>query len=145
MTFDELALCIAIKRAGRSPDTPKTHEQRIELAKRVMFEWLVMTSESVFPFTIDDIVEADTRLRKSPDTRIKAEVGELHGIRCFWTNRNKGPCCETAECGHLWQNSKGGPLSVENCVIECRSHNQQRSVMSVEEYIRSDLTTEIAI
>lgn len=141
MTFNELALCIAIKRAGRSPDTPRTQEQRLDLAKRVMLEWLLMTKESLFPFTIDEIVEADTRIRKNKDTRTKVSVAEAHGAHCFWEGRNKGPCCQEAECGHLWQNSQGGPMSVENCVIECRSHNNQRRDMSVEEYIRSDWTT----
>jgi hypothetical protein len=142
MTFDDLMLCIAIENAGRCPDTPRTNQQRLDLARRVFPEWLQMTNESIFPFTIDEIVNWDTSLRKNKDTQMKVKVADAHGTRCFWHNRNKGPCCTTAECGHLWQNSKGGPLSVENCVIECRSHNNQRRAMTIEEYIKSTLTTE---
>lgn len=143
MTFDELALCIAIENAGRCSDTPKTNQQRLDLAMRVFQEWLRMQSDSVFPFSIDKIVEWDTSIRKQLATRTKVDVARLHGRECFWLNRGKGPCCSDAECGHLWQNSKGGPLSRENCVIECRSHNNQRRDMSVEEYLQSPLSTVI--
>jgi hypothetical protein len=142
MTFDELLLCMAIEKAGRCPDTPRTTEQRRQLAIRVFNEWVALQSDSRFPFTIDQIVDFDTRIRKSKDTRTKVKVAHLHGVKCFWNGRNKGPCCDTVECGHLWQNSFGGPLSVENCVIECWSHNNQRRAMSIEEYIKSPLSTE---
>lgn len=141
MTFDELVLSMAIQKAGRCPDTPRTNEQRMRLAIRVFNEWIRLQGDSVFPFTVDQIVECDARIRKNLDTRTKIEVAHKHGARCFWEGRGKGPCCNTVECGHLWQNSKGGPMSVANCVIECRSHNNQRRAMGVEEYIRSELTT----
>ena len=141
MTFDELTLCIAIENAGRSSDTPRTQRQRVELAGRVFPEYLSLTGDSVFPFTIDDIVRWDTNIRKNKDTRTKVEVAETHGRSCFWVNRGKGPCCETAECGHILQNCKGGPMSVENCMIECRAHNNQRREMSVEAYMKSSLST----
>jgi hypothetical protein len=141
MTFDELQLCIAIENAGRGKDTPRTNQQRIDLAKRVFPEWLRIVNDSLFPFSIDDIVRWGTALRKSKEMQVKVKVAELHGTRCFWANRDKGPCCETAECGHLWQNSKGGPLSIANCVIECRSHNNQRRELGIEEYIKSNRCT----
>jgi hypothetical protein len=141
MTFDELSLCIAIQKAGRCPDTPRTSEQRTRLAIRVFNEWVRIRGESCFPFTIDQIVGCDTMIRKNKDTRTKVAVAQKHGTTCFWEGRDKGPCCDTVECGHLWQNSKGGPLSVANCVIECRSHNNQRRAMGVEEYIKSSLRT----
>jgi hypothetical protein len=143
MTFDELTLCIAIQNAGRCSDTPRTNQQRLELAQRVFCEWLAVMGDSVFPFSVDDIVRWDTNIRKNKDTRTKIEVAKKHGWFCFWRGRGKGPCCQIAECGHLWQRSQGGPLSVQNCVIECKSHNNQRLIMTVEEYLRSDLTTEI--
>jgi hypothetical protein len=33
-------------------------------------------------------------------------------------------------------------LTVENCHIECRAHNNQRREMSIEDYIKSGMTTE---
>lgn len=142
MTFDELSLCIAIQNAGRCPDTPRSQQQRLDLANRVFPEWVAITGDSVFPFNIDSIVHMDSVIRKNKDTRTKVEVAIRHGTSCFWSNRGKGPCCETAECGHILQNCNGGLMSVENCMIECRSHNNQRGAMSVEEYIRSDLLTQ---
>lgn len=143
MTFEELQLCMAIHRAGRGSDTPTKQAQRLALASRVLIEWLSMTGDTKFPFSIDDIVHFATAMRKNKDTRTKVNVALSHGTRCFWESRNKGPCCTNAECGHLVPNSKGGPLSVQNCVIECRAHNNQRRAMTIEEYIRSDLTTEV--
>jgi len=141
MTFNELELCIAIENAGRCPDTPKTQQQRLELAMRVFPEWLRASGDSVFPFTIDEIVQWDTAIRKNKACQTKVEVAQLHGVSCFWKNRGKGPCCQQAECGHLHPNSQGGPLSVENCVIECRAHNNQRRDMTIEKYIVSPQTT----
>lgn len=141
MTFDQLMLCMAIEAAGRCPDTPRSNRQRLELAKRVFPEWLLISGDSVFPFSVDDIVYWDTAIRKNKDTQTKVKVAKAHGVKCFWSGRSKGPCCETAECGHLWQNSLGGPMSVENCVIECRTHNNQRRDMTIEEYIKSSLSS----
>lgn len=141
MTFDELILCMAIENAGRCPDTPRSQQQRVDLSRRVFPEWVALTGDSFFPFTIDNIVHWDTSIRKSKDTRTKVEVAREHGTHCFWRNRGKGPCSDTAECGHIWQNSHGGPMSVENCMIECRCHNNQRREMSIEDYIKSDLST----
>lgn len=141
MTFDELILCIAVENAGRCPDTPRSQQQRVDLSRRVFPEWVALTGDSFFPFTIDNIVHWDTAIRKNKDTRTKVEVAREHGTHCFWRNRGKGPCSDDAECGHIWQNSKGGPMSVENCMIECRAHNNQRKDMSVEEYIKSTLVT----
>lgn len=141
MKFPELILCMAIAKAGRCPDTPRSNQQRRELAMRVFPEWLFIVSDSAFPFSIDDIVHWDTVMRKNKNTQVKVKVAERHGVRCFWEGRGKGACCDEVECGHLWQSCKGGPLSIENCVIECRSHNNQRREMSVEEYIKSSLST----
>jgi hypothetical protein len=33
-------------------------------------------------------------------------------------------------------------MTVENCQIECRAHNNQRREMLIEEYLQSNLTTE---
>jgi hypothetical protein len=145
MTFNELLLCMAIDKAGRCPDTPRTSQQRRELAMRVFPEWVFMTQDSMFPFTIDQIVFWDTNIRKNKDTRTKIKVAHCHGVTCFWQHRGKGPCSNEVECGHLLQNWAGGPMAVENCVIECRSHNNQRRERSIEEYIKSGLTTNVLL
>ncbi len=46
------------------------------------------------------------------------------------------------EAGHVVQRCKGGPLTVENGQIECRAHNNQRREMSIEDYLKSTMTTE---
>lgn len=139
MTFEELDLCLAIEAAGRCPDTPKTHRERIDLVVRVYREWIDIHGDSIFPFSIDDVVRWDTNLRKNKDTRTKVDVAKQHGKRCFWVGRGKGDCSQDVDCGHLVPNVSGGPLSVPNCVIECSFHNRSRGVMSIEEYLRSEL------
>lgn len=134
MKFNELQLCMAIGKA--SSDTPKSSLQRIALAKRVMSQWINIFEESYFPFTIDDIVEWDTRMRKNKDTQTKIAVAKLHGVKCFWTGRGVGDCCGDVECGHLIPKCKGGLLVPENCIIECRAHNNGRREMLIEEFLQ---------
>lgn len=141
MTFDELKLCMAIHRAELGGGDRPTKKQQMEAAAVVMIEYLGYFEDSRFPYSLDDIHSWRLAVRKNTSTRIKLEVALIHGHRCFWDGRNKGPCCGEAECGHLVQNCKGGAISVENCVIECRAHNNQRRAMTVEEYILSELTT----
>jgi len=141
MTFSQLKLCMAIEQAGRCSDTPRAHRDRINLVTRVFPEWVEISGDSEFPFSVDEVVDWDSKLRKSKPTRIKVDVAKNHGVHCFWNGRNKGPCSHEAECGHLVPNCEGGPLEVANCVIECRSHNNQRREMTVEQYISSDLNT----
>lgn len=141
MTFDELRLAIAIRQHGVFPGDGMPEVERIEYALQVARLFCLTTRNSRFAFDTDDVIRCALSIRKNVETRTKADVAEAHGVRCFWHGRGKGPCCETAECGHLVPASKGGPLSIENCVIECRSHNNQRRAMLVEEYLLSDLTT----
>jgi hypothetical protein len=134
MKFNELQLCMAIGKS--SPDTPRTSLQRTALAKRVVLHWINLFEESYFPFSIDDIVEWDTRMRKNKDTRTKIAVAKMHGHKCFWIGRGVGECCEEVECGHLIPRCKGGLLGVENCIIECRFHNNGRREMLIEEFLK---------
>lgn len=141
MTFDDLRLVIAIRQHGGFPSDGMSEVERIEYALQVSRLYCLTNRNTRFDFDTDDVIRSALAVRKNIDTRIKADVAEAHGVRCFWQGRGKGSCCDEAECGHLVPNSKGGPLSVENCVIECRSHNNQRHAMTVEEYLQSHLTT----
>lgn len=145
MTFKELYLCAAIHRAELGGSDRPTHMQRKEAAQAVMLSYLDLFDDSFFPFTIDDIAKWSQRYRKGgKDVETKVEIALAHGFRCPFFNRGKGPCSDEAEAGHIRQRSRGGPLTVENCWIECRAHNNQRRDMSIEEYLDSDLTTEAA-
>jgi len=142
MTESELHLCCAIRLADLGGGDRPTSDQRRRAALAVMAEWMSLTSDSLFPFTIDDIERWSIALRKSSDAKVKVDVALAFGPRCFWNGRGRGPCSPEVEVGHLWQRCKGGPLTVENCHIECRAHNNQRREMSIEDYIKSGMTTE---
>jgi hypothetical protein len=143
MTFKELYLCAAIHRAELGGSDRPTHMQRKTAAEAVMAAYLDLFDDSYFPFTIDDIAQWSQRYRKGgADIRTKVEIALLHGFRCPFEGRGKGPCCDEAEAGHIVQRSRGGPMTVQNCWIECRAHNNQRRDMSIEEYLASPMTTD---
>jgi len=143
MTFDELKLAIAIQKAQLGGRDLVTDRERKEAACLIYAEWVMHFEDTVFPFTQDDIDRMRLSVRKNNNTKIKVDVAIAHGVRCFFHGRGKGPCCSEAECGHLSPRSSGGDLTVENCQIECRAHNNQRREMQIEEYLRSSLTTEV--
>lgn len=141
MTFDELKLAMAIHRASLGGGDWTSDRQRREAACIVYCEWLREFGNTAFPFSMDDIERVRLAMRKNMDTRTKVAVAMQHGVRCFFEGRGKGPCSDDAECGHIVQRSAFGDLSVQNCQIECRAHNGQRGAMSIEEYMKSELTT----
>ena len=142
MTKNELQLCCAIRRAGLGGGDRPTSEQRRRAATAVVSEWLSLTGDTLFPFTIDDIERWSISLRKSTDAKIKVEIALAHGTECYFKGRGKGPCSKEVEAGHIVQRCKGGLLTVENGQIECRAHNNQRREMSIEDYLLSSITTD---
>jgi hypothetical protein len=145
MTRDELHLCCAIRRANLGGGDRPTSDQRQRAAISVFIEWVGLTGDSHFPFSIDDVEQWSIRLRKSTDAKTKVDIALTHGTSCYFENRGKGPCSIDVEAGHILQRCNGGPLSVENGQIECRAHNNQRREMSIEDYMKSDLTTDVLI
>lgn len=142
MTFDELRLCMAIHRADIGKGDLPTHDQRKEAATAIFCAWLDVHRDTRFPFSMDDVTRMALLYRKRPEMQVKLEVALMHGDRCFFSGRGKGPCSEDAELGHLVAKCKGGLLDVKNCQIECRAHNNQRRERTIEEYLISSDTTE---
>lgn len=138
MTFSELNLVIAIKRLNCGSRDYNSQRERLIFAIRVQSEYCRIRGETVFPFTVDDVHAAYLKLRKNADTKLKAEIADTHGVRCFWIGRGKGDCDEDAEAGHIVPRCKGGPLTVANAMIECRKHNNARREKSIEEYLSED-------
>lgn len=144
MTFEELRLCMAIHKTKSLGGGDRTSmADRIQAACLVMQTYAVLFEDSYFPYRIDDIERWRMAMRKNKRvTRVKIDVALAHGPVCFWMHRNKGPCCNYAEVGHLIPRCQDGPLSVANAVIECRSHNNQRRERTIEQYIAAtDLVT----
>lgn len=137
MTFEELKLCIAIHRAKLGSRDRIYREDRLAGAAAVMCAWLQSYETTFFPFTIEDIHRWQLAIRKSKDARRKVEIAINHGFKCFWLNRGKGPCCDQAEAGHLVPRCRGGELTIENSIIECRNHNNQRRERTIEEYLKA--------
>lgn len=141
MTENELHLCCAIRSADLGGGDRPTSEQRRHAAAAVLSEWLNLTGDTLFPFTIDDIERWSITIRKSVDAKIKVDIALAHGTECYFKQRGKGPCSADVEAGHIIQHCKGGLLTVENGQIECRAHNNQRREMAIEDYMKSILTT----
>lgn len=142
MTFDELRLCMAIHLSDIGKGDRPTHEQRKDAAISIFCAWLDVHHDTRFPFSMDDVTRMALLYRKRPEMQVKIDVALLHGHRCFFNGRGKGPCSDEAELGHLVPRCKGGPLDVRNCQIECRAHNNQRRERTIEEYLMSSETTD---
>lgn len=141
MTFDELRLAIAIQKANLGGRDLVTERDRKDAACRIYVEWVNYFDVTTFPFDGDSLDRMRLSLRKNANTQVKVNVAMAHGLQCYFEGRGKGPCSDEAECGHIMAKCNGGPLTVSNCQIECRAHNNQRSSMSIEEYLSSPLTT----
>lgn len=135
MTFDELKLCIAIQDAYLGGGDRPSTAARLEGAKAVLCAWLARYQDTRFPYSIDDIERWRINLRKNTDTRIKTDIAVAHGLRCFWSNRGLGECSDEAEAGHIVARCNGGALSIENAMIECHAHNNERRELTIEEYV----------
>jgi hypothetical protein len=142
MRFSELQLEVAISKADIHFD-PLRDEQRTELARRVFSTWLDLFDSSMFPFDIGEIASATVRVRKASSKVRPFEIAIHHDQwRCFWHNRGKGLCSDEVEAGHIIARSKGGgDLTIENAMIECRAHNNQRRDRSIEDYLASEDVT----
>jgi hypothetical protein len=140
MTFDELVLLTAIRRAGGNWGDLLLDAERVAFARKVADSYTLITQDVRFPFSVDDVIRLKTLLRKGKNNRVKADIALAHGYRCFWHGRGKGPCTNEAEAGHLVPRCQGGELTVENAMIECRGHNNQRRDMTIEEYLQSGMT-----
>ena len=146
MTFDELKLCMAIHRANLGGRDRTRTGDRHKAVGQVFWNWLHLFGDSRFPWSIDDVLHWSMQYRKSRQSRIKVQIALAHGEACYFRNRGKGPCCDSAEWGHLVPRCRGGKDTVENGQIECRAHNHQRgvngNVMTIEEYLASPLSTD---
>lgn len=138
MTFDELRLLVAIQRANVVFRDGAADRERLQVCKEVAATFADLTGDVEFPFDRSDVWLQGVSWRKSQDKRTKAEVAFQHGFMCFWVGRGKGPCSDEAEVGHLVPRCHGGELTVANCIIECRNHNNQRRELTIEEYLSCD-------
>lgn len=143
VTFLELRLACAIYEAGMGGRDPQSRRDRTSATQDVFAAYLALHDDSYFPFTVDQVCHMMSTYRKNKATQTKVEIAIAHGMMsCFWESRGKGPCSDDVEAGHLVPASQGGELTVGNCIIECRAHNNQRRAMQIEDYIRSGKETE---
>jgi len=142
MKFNDLKLLVAIHRLRPKGD-PISDRQRMKCAVEVRGEYTRMFEEVHFPWTVSEVLEMCVMWRKNRAARVKAEIAAAHGYECFWAQRDKGPCSDEVEGGHVIARAAGsGELSVQNGMIECRAHNNQRRERTIEDYLSCDDTTE---
>jgi hypothetical protein len=137
MNTSELKLCIAIRKANLGGGDRPTGQQRIDAARRVMVSYLTTFEDSMFPYCMDEIELWSLAIRKNSDTKAKVEIAIAHGWRCFWYGRECGDCSDEIELGHIIAKTHGGQVSIANCWIECRAHNNDRREVSIESYLTS--------
>ena len=143
MKFNELKLLVAIHRCQPKGD-PVSDRDRMRYAVEIRDVYTRMFGDVFFPWTVTEVVENGVLWRKNTTTRIKAEIADAHGYHCFWAERGKGQCSDEVEAGHVIARSTGAELTVANGMIECHSHNNQRSDRTIEEYLASqDRTVDV--
>lgn len=144
MKFEELSLYDAImtvreemEAAGESPGADKwitDEDLRIAITQRVMRHLLKDADQA--------IINAWCTFRKgvnlAPDLK-KVElivcVARIHGARCFYANRGRGPCSEDVHIDRLIPGSRGGQYTLQNCVLACGTHNTMRQDKPLEEFL----------
>jgi len=140
MKFKDLKLLVAIRGLETGRD-PQSEHNRLEFARTVQHEYADLYRDTCFPWTVNEVCEIAAQLRKNTNNKLKADIASAHGYKCFWSSRAKGPCSDDVEAGHVIAAKTGAPLSVENGMIECRSHNNQRRDRTIEDYLKSDDVT----
>lgn len=142
MKFDELKLLVAINSLKPKGD-PISDHSRLFRARQVRDEYTRLFGDVIFPWNTSEVVEMCVAWRKQSSTRIKAEIAAAHGYECFWKHREKGPCSDEVEAGHVIARSAGAELTVANGMIECHDHNNQRRARTIEQYLDSRDSTEV--
>ncbi len=141
MKFSDLQLLVAVGSLQRKGD-PISDHARFKHAEAVRAKFTRLFRTTCFPWSVSEVMELCIVYRKNITVRVKADIAAKHGFECFWKHRHKGPCCDEVEGGHVVSRADGaGELTVQNGMIECRSHNNQRRERTIEEYLISDDVT----
>ena len=136
MRFDELPLYEAIYHVRREIANPGSddwpHKRREELCRMIQQHLPIGA-----PFSMDQMVDAWLRFRKSPasKTELTVQVAMAHGRTCFMRGRGKGECSDAIDLDRIVPGSRAGQYTVENCMVMCSYHNRQRNDRSLEEYM----------
>jgi 5-methylcytosine-specific restriction endonuclease McrA len=93
-----------------------------------------------------ELVKFDTQLMQNPEIKgVEYQQGELQGFElreyvltkfnhtCVYAGA-KSPCDEVLNVDHLIPRSRGGSNRASNLVCACRTHNEEKGDMSLEEY-----------
>jgi len=83
------------------------------------------TDEQVIEAALDLLIAQQEKRRASVPPRVKREVTKRDEGKCTWPLADGGTCGSTVrlEVDHLVPRGRGGPSTVDNCRILCRSHN----------------------
>jgi len=83
------------------------------------------TDEQILTAALELLIAHQEKRRASVPPRVKREVRKRDEGKCTWPLANGGVCGSTVrlEVDHVVPRGKGGPSTVENCRVLCRSHN----------------------
>jgi hypothetical protein len=147
MTFADLSLYQAVYRVFGKVDNPGsedwTRRRASEIYKLVLYEIVdndAWTEQGV-PYSRDRVIDVWVDIRKNPKNRLKCQVSLTHGSRCFYADRGLGPCSDEVEVDRIVPASRGGPYTLENCVIACAQHNGARGDRTIEDFLGSIVRT----
>ncbi len=81
--------------------------------------------EQVLKLALEALVEKQSKRKACVPAKVKREVVKRDGEKCQWKLPDGGVCGATTrlEVDHVVPRGKGGPDTVDNRRILCRSHN----------------------
>ena len=83
------------------------------------------TDEQVLTAALELLVAQQEKRKASVPAKVKREVRVRDGGKCQWPLASGGICGSTLrlEIDHVIPRGRGGPSTVENCRLACRTHN----------------------
>ena len=83
------------------------------------------TDEQVLKLALETLLEKQSKREACVPAKVKREVVKRDGGKCQWQLPDGGVCGATTrlEVDHVVPRGKGGPDTVDNCRILCRSHD----------------------
>jgi 5-methylcytosine-specific restriction endonuclease McrA len=146
MNFEELRLAEAVydvrremEENGESPGADEwtaDEEKRIELTQRIAMRLIANADQELINLWLKFRKGGKEGGRKKVELII--ELIKIHGRRCFYANRGKGPCSEDCDLDRIIPHSRGGQYTLANCVLACSKHNRMRGDRSIEDFLTDE-------
>lgn len=130
MIFEELQVLDAIRSIRDQIDQPGSdrflhdRDEGIKLTRMICAQMINEPDNY--------LVRKFINYRKSQKADLLVELYRRQGATCFYAGRVPGDCCDEVEIDRI---VPGGDYSLSNCVLACRTHNNERRDQTFTSYL----------